>query len=532
MLNWMVLRDSTVGNSGWLLLVLALLSTLVAFSSGLVNLLDVWASREEYSHGFFIPILSGLLLWHRRTLLVENVGSPSLNGFLIFLGSLTLLFIGELGALNIIAQIGFVLCLIGLVLAIGGSSLLRVCITPILFLLFAIPMPNFIDSKLSWGLQLFSSRLGVDMLRMVDISVYLQGNMIDLGYYKLQVVEACSGLRYLYPLLSLGAIAAYLYSAPLWKRVFIVLSVIPIVVFMNSFRIAVIGILVSNWGTEMADGFLHLFQGWLVFMSCAALLLLEVWLLDRTGQARPVRQLLSVPQLSVTSKAGTRVPHSYSLLVVTVTLVIASVVITRFDTRGEPTPVRENFSEFPMNLGPWSGSALALDEEVERVLAADDYLIADFAREGGNEVNFYMAYYASQREGRSVHSPRVCIPGGGWTIKDFKTVSYELADGSYFPVNRAEIELNTERQLVYYWFEQRGRRVANEYLLKWYLLLDSISLNRTDGALVRVTTAVGRNEDIASADARIGTFISDAIPLVPSYVPERRVEGLEEDAIL
>ena len=111
---------------------------------------------------------------------------------------------------------------------------------------------------------------------MFGISVYLEGNVIDLGSYKLQVVEACSGLRYLFPLVSLSFIAAYIYHGAFWKKAIIFLSSIPITVLMNSFRIGVIGVLVEYGGPGQAEGFLHDFEGWIIFMACIAILVLEM----------------------------------------------------------------------------------------------------------------------------------------------------------------------------------------------------------------------------------------------------------------
>ena len=144
---------------------------------------------------------------------------------------------------------------------------------PLLFLLFMIPLPNFLYNNLSAQLQLLSSELGVAVIRLFDIGVYLEGNVIDLGTYKLQVVEACSGLRYLFPLTSLAFLMAYLFKAAAWKRIVIFLSSIPITLLINSFRIGVIGVLVEYWGPGQAEGFLHDFEGWVVFMSSLGVLL-------------------------------------------------------------------------------------------------------------------------------------------------------------------------------------------------------------------------------------------------------------------
>ena len=119
--------------------------------------------------------------------------------------------------------------------------MLRMAWLPIAFLLFAIPLPYFVDSQISWRLQLLSSTLGVAVLRALGYAVYLEGNVIDLGVYKLQVVEACSGLRYLYPLLSIGFLMAYMYPAALRWRVLVFLSTIPITVLTKRLRVGMGG---------------------------------------------------------------------------------------------------------------------------------------------------------------------------------------------------------------------------------------------------------------------------------------------------
>ncbi len=145
-----------------------------------------------------------------------------------------------------------------------------------------LPLPNFMYWKLSTSLQFISSRLGVDFIQLLGIPVYLEGNIIDLGVYKLQVAEACSGLNYLFPLMSFGFLFAVLYRGPVWHKVLLFLSTIPITVLMNSFRIGVIGVLVNQYGIEQAEGFLHFFEGWVIFVACLAILYLEAVLLQWT----------------------------------------------------------------------------------------------------------------------------------------------------------------------------------------------------------------------------------------------------------
>src|SRR5262249_25633293 len=138
----------------------------------------------------------------------------------------------------------------------------------------------------------------------------------------------------------------------------------------------------------------------------------------------------------------------------------------------------------------------------------------------GGTVNLYIAYYASQRKGSSPHSPIVCIPGGGWQIINFERTSYSNnALWLTLPLNRVVVAQNSDKQLVYYWFVQRGRNIANEYWSKWYLFTDAITKNRTDGALVRLTTPLYAGESEQQADDRLQSFIQELKPRLSAYLP-------------
>ena len=206
---------------------------------------------------------------------------------LIILGGL-LFFLGAVATTHTLSQYGLVVTILGVALALLGWKAFKIVMVPLAVLFFMVPLPPFIYNTLSTKLQLISSEIGVAVIRLFGISVYLEGNVIDLGSYKLQVVEACSGLRYLFPLVSLSFIAAYIYKGAFWKKAIIFLSSMPITVLMNSFRIGVIGVLVEYGGPEQAEGFLHDFEGWIVFMACIAILVLEMALLAKIGSDKKI----------------------------------------------------------------------------------------------------------------------------------------------------------------------------------------------------------------------------------------------------
>jgi exosortase D (VPLPA-CTERM-specific) len=398
-----------------------------------------------------------------------------------------------------------------------------------LFLVFMVPFPPFILNNLSSKLQLISSWLGVEFIRACDIMVYLEGNVIDLGSYKLQVVDACSGLRYLFPLASLSFLCAYLFKGPWWQKILIFLSSAPLTIFMNSFRIGVIGIMVDNWGTKMAEGFLHDFEGWIIFLFCMALLFLEMWLFSRlSGRKVAFNELVLIPsEWSGNGKqAAPKAVYNKSIVPMLVLLLSTGIVSNYVQGREDIIPERKAFLNFPLHLGKWQGRNDYLSQEYLDGLRLTDYAIINYALpETQGNVNFYSAYYQSQRKGVSVHSPKGCIPGDGWQIIQFgqNAIPDIKLESNSIDVNRAVIQKGNNRQLVYYWFQQRGRSITNEYLVKWYLFYDAISMNRTDGSLIRLVTSVGEGEDITLADQRLRTFLKDVVTELPAYIPGKEI---------
>lgn len=503
-----------------LLIAAAVFVACLGFGRGILDLAHHWRHQEEYSHGFLIPIVTLWLLWTRRHALCANIGTPSWAGLtLIFIASV-LHIMGELSGAFVFSQIGFVISLNGIVLAMGGYSFWRVTFVPIAFLLFAIPLPGFVDAELTLRLQLISSELGAFFIRLLGIPVYLDGNIIDMGDYKLQVVEACSGLRYLYPFLGLSFLAAYLFHTTLWQRILVFLSSIPIAIGMNGFRIGMVGMLVDRWGPQMADGALHLFEGWVVFLACAALLTAEMYLLAAVSGHRlsdvfyPGQPSVHIHhQKTQTSKSG-RIPRAAPLLL----LCVAGVASSFVSARSEVIQPRARFVEFPTRIAEWRGQSSLLDPDTEKALALDDYLLADYYRPDGEAVNLYVAYYASQRRGDSLHSPRNCIPGSGWQIVEYQEISAIIA-GEDRRINRVTIKKGSTKQLVYYWFDEQGRQFANEYRARFYRLADSIIENRTDAALVRLVTEIKPGEFERDADRRLQTFMQVALPSLKEFLP-------------
>jgi exosortase D (VPLPA-CTERM-specific) len=494
------------------------------FWDGLANMWQFWMNAPEYSHCLLIPPIAAFLIYQRKDRLERVNFSGSWWGVaLVVLGG-SLLVLGQLGTVFTIVQYAYLATFYGLVLAFLGWRAFRLIAMPLMILIFMIPLPSFFLFNLSTKLQLVSSQLGVYFIRLFEISVFLEGNVIDLGGYKLQVAEACSGLRYLFPLMTLGFLIAYIYKGALWKRIVLFISSIPITVIMNSFRIGIIGVTVDRWGTRMAEGFLHEFQGWTVFMISAALMFGEIAVLNLIGTERGTwRQLFSVDFPASTPRGAAIQPRKVPASFIAASILLAAYFTASFMIQrpAEMIPTRAPFVEFPMALGEWRGQHQSLEAVYTDQLQLDDYVMADYVDNAGNAVNLYIAYYASQRKGEAVHSPRSCLPGGGWQMRDFdqRTLDKLSINGHPLRVNRTLIELGGQRQLVYYWFQQRGRVITNEFAVKWYLFWDALTRHRSDGSLIRLGTALPAGTSEILADRRLTDLASRIMPDLPRYVP-------------
>jgi exosortase D (VPLPA-CTERM-specific) len=510
--------------TGWLVVGAVAALLVVAFFSGLRDLMQVWETQEEYSFGYMIPFVTLYLLWQKRGSLMAISFSGSWVGTVLVLLALLLLWIGKLATLGTIVQYAFLMSVVGLTLSYTGWSAFRVIAMPLVILAFMVPLPNYFLRELSQVLQLLSSQIGVLIIRAFGISVYLEGNVIDLGALKLQVVEACSGLRYLIPLMAIGFIACYLFRAPFWKRAVLFLSTIPITVLMNSVRIGLIGILVEYFGKSMAEGFLHDFEGWVVFMVCTGILIVEILLLAKIGNPGARLSDVFLLESAVLEKNGQAHQRKLTLsfMVAAGLVTIAAIAIQLMPSPVYELPQRKSFSEFPLSVGEWRGTLDQIAPEYLQLLQLDDYVLADFSSRTNASANFYVSYYATQANGNSAHSPRACIPGDGWEIVDFKDRenSRVIVNGQSLRFNRVVIRKGENRQLVYYWFQQRGRISTNEYVVKLQVFWDAITRHRTDGAMVRLVTRLGPGESDEVGDRVLEDFAKVVVSELESYIPE------------
>lgn len=497
------------------------------FSPGFVTLFEAWQT-PEYSHGPLIPVISfALFLRHLRDVPVRQGQIPGR-----WQGVIVVIFAVLAGAAGRLANIGDIVAY-SLILWTGGILLISFgwrqgweFWPSVLHLVYMLPLPGVLYYKLSAFLQLVSSEIGVWILRLFGVSVFLEGNIIDLGDLQLHVAEACSGLRYLFPILSFSYVFAILYKGPTWHKAVLLLAAAPITVLMNSVRIAIAGTIVQYWGVSYVEGFTHFFEGWVIFLTSVVLLFILARVLmllhsPKDGMKREALDLDMDGCLPQMERIRFIWPSIAMILAGVIPLSMA-LAFTALPERNVQEIERTPFALFPRELGEWkAGIPTVLGAKVEKTLAADDYHGVDLFRQSDPApVNFFTAWYEDQSKG-GVHSPEICLPGAGWEIASLQRVdiSEDLGWPEPFNINRAVIQKGMVRQFVYYWFEQKGRKVAWDFAAKAWLVVDGVKTGRTDGALVRLTTVMLANETEADAEARVRAALDEILPVLPEFIP-------------
>jgi exosortase D (VPLPA-CTERM-specific) len=491
--------------------------------------------REAYSYCWLIPPVVFFLVWLERDELTSIPSEPSWAGLAPIGAGVIFFWLGELSGEYFTLYISFWLILVGLCLLHLGWQKLKAIGFALFFILTMFPVPHFINTRIMVQLRMISSKLGVVMIQAYGLPVARSGNIIDLGFTKLQVVDACSGLHSLISLIVLCLLIVYFFKDHIWKRTVLLLSSIPLAIVTNSMRIAMTAILYKYFGAGVAEGFFHQFSGLLIFAICIPVLLIEMKILEKlppvqsTSTSKPKQYEVTASdnnpgsQNKKLSKLGLLLQPMF---IVTVILLGATLALSNTVDFREKIPVKKNLDQFPLKLGEWNADRRqAMAQKFIDFLDLSEYVIINYQNLDGKKINFYVAYYESQRKGESIHSPATCLPGSGWSFNQSGTVKIAGVPGNNgtYEINRAVMQFGRNRQLSYYWFPVRGRILYNAYQLKIYNFWDALTQQRTDGALVRLITEVYEDEELEDAEKRLQNFVRDIAPVLEEYIPGKDI---------
>jgi exosortase len=247
----------------------------------LTRLVHDWLNDDNYSHGIIILPLAAYFAWERRRQLADSGAAPSLWGFGVVALGLAMLLAGTLGAELFLTRVSFLVTLTGGIIVALGWPAVRTLAFPLGFLLLMIPIPAIIFNQIAFPLQLVASQVGEAGMNAAGVPVLREGNVMILAHTTLEVAEACSGIRSLISLLTLGILFGYFTDPRASVRIGIALATVPIAIVTNGLRVAGTGILAHFFGEEAAQGFFHTFSGWIVFIVAFLIMFVMARLLVR-----------------------------------------------------------------------------------------------------------------------------------------------------------------------------------------------------------------------------------------------------------
>lgn len=278
-------RQASWKSRSWVVWSTVLLSLVVLLYASVLRLLIFqWWTDPNYGHGFFVPLFSGYILWQQRERWMNTEIKPSNFGFLVMLGAVGLLFIGSLGAELFTSRFSLLVLIAGIILFLAGWKMLRAVAFPLAFLVFMIPIPVIVYNQITFPLQLIASRLATFWLEMVQVPVLRDGNVLVLSDLSLEVAEACSGIRSLMSLIALAVAYGHFAEPRRWVRYALVLLMVPSAIVTNAMRIVGAGVLAHRFGPQAAEGFLHQFSGWMVFLGTLVLIFVCHWILRQVAK--------------------------------------------------------------------------------------------------------------------------------------------------------------------------------------------------------------------------------------------------------
>jgi len=428
---------------------------------------------------------------------------------------------GKLGFVETLVYISLWLSIVGMVVTVLGRHGARVLAFPLLLLGFIVPLPSFLNCLFTCKLKLLASDLAASILHFTGKSVHRAGNIIDLPNMQVQVVDACSGLHYIYILLLLGLIVGYLRHVRWSERLLVTAATIPLAVFANSMRIVGMAWL-SHWmSPEAIGGLFHDFFGIFIFVFTIVTLLLFSSLIHLVRGKGLTKKLIDGKKIEKDGGAGSLLVNPVHVgVAVLLMILIWSVSINLNMTLISPS--RLSFAKFSGKMGEWEkGERSFLGSKVLESLWADDYVqITCRHRDTGHVLPLFIPYYAYQGVKHTAHSPVACLMGSGWALRSRRILNREFPSPlGQVQINQMVFEAGNQWLLTNFWFQGRGRVLASEYWHKWYLFWDAIRLRRNDGALVRIDMPLAQGQDLETAQKNLDDFIQNLETILPKYVP-------------
>jgi exosortase D (VPLPA-CTERM-specific) len=500
-----------------------LITFFICYWETLAGLFHIWSSDGDYSYAFLIPFISGYIIWERRKEITTTPISTNWIGGSFFFLFLIISVYGILGSSPSAVRSAIPLIILSITLFCYGKEVFKALGFPLSLLIFMIPLPTMFGTMIGVHLKSISTLLGEMILRLFGISVFVEGNVINLGVTKLQVVDACSGLRYILPLFAIGVVFAYFFEKARWKQFVLAVSTIPIAVISNGIRIGITGILAQKYGSKVADGFFHGFSGWLIFMFAFALLFVFYSILSLIFGKTQYHNETNIGDKK--RPEGMKSKNNTIPLVVCSSFLLFVGILSYTTATLPPMKIKDGFSNFPLIIKEWKGRSENIEPEMITASGAEEAFSATYQDRYGSLVSLYMGYRSSPflESENFFHSPYVCLPSSGWKtliITDHKIT--KIPHFSSITVRKMLSEKMGRKQLVYFWFQTNKRTSFDVNINRFHLALHAILRDNTHDLFIRPITPVKPDETIEEAEERMDQFVRDMMSALLQFLSEKQ----------
>lgn len=482
----------------------------------LAGMVHAWSAEDQYSYAPIVLIVFGYLLWISWPSLLKKKIDPNGYGIILVLFGFMLFMTGAFGLYGFLARFSCICLLTGCIICLAGLEIFKELIFPIFTLLFMIPLPEFVDFYFSGKLRLISSSLSEKLMQMMGMSVFREGNIIDLGTMKLDVAYACSGMNYLLPMVFLAILMGHFYLKKHYAKILLIFSAIPISMGINVLRITAVGILSTYWTVEFSEGFLHYFSGWFIFavgfMSNFIVLLLIIKVFDDKS-SYSVKALIP-SKMSCDVFLEEKIKCNISPVLSIFCLFVIFILIYHAILYKKKDKFYPHISKLPYSISGYKGDDIPVDPYVTKASSVTDSLTRIYRIDAFSPVFVYIGYYRTSPDlDGFFHTPSVCLGSTGWEVETVEDHRLHATENNG-PINaRLVLSKNTSSHMaMIYWYNIGGWSSGNERITQLYTGYNAIFGDYNDAVKVMISTEYLMKTGADAAKKRLEKFINDFLP--------------------
>lgn len=494
----------------WLRVGLVFVIFIVLYTNVIIQIVNTWFNREDYSHGLLIPFISLYFIWSKKEELQRTIVAPQIwSGLIITLSAGILLLLGNIGSVVMAQEISLLLILPGLVLMLLGTQFLRTLALPISYLIFMAPILDEILSRIRWPFQLIAAKLSGILLNVLGIPVFQHRQYLELPNISLEVAEACSGVNFFIAILAIAVPLAYFTQERRSRRIMLIAFAIIIGILTNTLRVTLIGIYTFNGGTDV-HGPLHVFQGLFVSVVGFIFLFITAWVFAKFSPSRTMSAPTEKKETPLNPGYDLKKINHASFVAMGALLTLAGVL---FLHEPKPVPLKMDLVKFPFLLKQWEGVDDVSRAVSLNITGADSVISRIYRHTDGGELSVSIGYFQSQKQGRELIDYRF-----EKLYKKAEQIPLMTDQQALIHINKTVFTDGAKKYLAIYWYDLNGRIVADRYKAKLITIMDGLIHNRTNGALVVVSRNVNEIDSVTALNTEL-EFAKALIPTLSDYLP-------------